>query len=86
MTADADEPITDLVRQRLRSLRQAAGYSLDALGERCGLSASSISRIETGKRSIDLDTLVALAREAGAPHLAGFAHGCTWAATAPGRP
>lgn len=54
--------MTDLVRQRLRGLRKAAGLSLDELGERAAMSASSISRIETGKRTIDLDSLVALAR------------------------
>lgn len=36
--------------------------SLDELGERAAMSASSISRIETGKRTLDLDALVALAR------------------------
>lgn len=37
------------------------GWSLDDLAERSHLSASTISRIETGKRSISLDVLLALA-------------------------
>jgi transcriptional regulator with XRE-family HTH domain len=60
-----DHAITDidnLVRTRIRSLRQALGWSLDALGERANLSPSTISRIETGKRTIGLDVLVPLAR------------------------
>ena len=50
------------VRQRLRSLRQSLGWSLDDLAERAGLSPSTISRIETGKRTVSLDVLVPLAR------------------------
>lgn len=51
-----------LVRTRLRGLRQALGWSLDTLAARSHLSASTISRIETGKRAISLDVLVPLAR------------------------
>lgn len=58
MTQDLDA----LVRQRLRSLRRAKGWSLDALAARAHLSASSLSRIETGSRRISLDQLVPLAR------------------------
>ena len=50
------------VRHRLRSLRQSLGWSLDDLAERAALSPSTISRIETGKRTISLDVLVPLAR------------------------
>jgi transcriptional regulator with XRE-family HTH domain len=56
--------ITDVeivVRTRLRSLRTTLGYSLDELGERTNLSPSTISRIETGKRTIGLDVLLPLA-------------------------
>lgn len=62
---DADHGFADidnLVRTRLRSLRQALGWSLDALGERSHLSPSTISRIETGKRTVSLDVLLPLAR------------------------
>lgn len=49
------------VRARLRSLRRTLGWSLDHLAQRSHLSASTISRIETGKRTISLDVLIALA-------------------------
>lgn len=54
--------IDGLVRTRLRSLRRAHGWSLDTLAQRSHLSASTISRIETGNRTIGLDVLVPLAR------------------------
>lgn len=59
-----DEPtdIEQVVRARLRSLRTTLGLSLDALAARSNLSASTISRIETGKRAISLDVLLPLAR------------------------
>lgn len=56
----ADE-IEQVVRQRLRALRTTLGLSLDDLAERTNLSPSTISRIETGKRTISLDVLVPLA-------------------------
>ncbi len=54
--------IETLVRTRLRSIRQSLGWSLEVLGERSHLSPSTISRIETGKRTISLDVLLPLAR------------------------
>ena len=53
--------VESAVRARLRSLRRTLGWSLDDLAQRCHLSASTISRIETGKRAISLDVLIALA-------------------------
>lgn len=50
-----------LARSRLRSLRTTLGYSLDELAGRTNLSASTISRVETGKRALGLDVLVPLA-------------------------
>jgi transcriptional regulator with XRE-family HTH domain len=58
--ADPNE-IEELVRTRLRSLRNTLGLSLDELAARTNLSASTISRVETGKRTISLDILVPLA-------------------------
>jgi DNA-binding XRE family transcriptional regulator len=58
--ADLDE-IERLVRTRLRSLRNTLGLSLDELAVRANLSASTISRVETGKRTISLDVLLPLA-------------------------
>jgi transcriptional regulator with XRE-family HTH domain len=54
--------IEQVVRTRLRSLRTTLGLSLDDLAARTRLSPSTISRVETGKRTISLDVLVPLAR------------------------
>jgi transcriptional regulator with XRE-family HTH domain len=53
--------IEQVVRTRLRSLRNALGLSLDELAARANLSPSTISRVETGKRTISLDVLLPLA-------------------------
>ncbi|HEY9555725.1 MAG TPA: XRE family transcriptional regulator [Acidimicrobiales bacterium] len=52
----------DLVRRRLRSLRQARGWTLDQLASRAHIGASTISRIETGHRRLAIDQLADLAR------------------------
>jgi transcriptional regulator with XRE-family HTH domain len=57
-----DHDIDQVVRVRLRSLRTTLGLSLDELAARTNLSPSTISRVETGKRTISLDILVPLAR------------------------
>lgn len=59
---EAPLDVEDLARARLRSLRQSLGWSLEQLAERTHLGASTISRIETGKRALTLDVLVTLAR------------------------
>lgn len=60
------EPAMDMViRERIRGLRRARGWSLDALAARCYLSPSTLSRIETGHRRIALDQLVPIARALG---------------------
>lgn len=61
MTGERSE-IEQVVRTRLRSLRTALGLSLDDLAARTNLSPSTISRVETGKRTISLDILLPLAR------------------------
>jgi transcriptional regulator with XRE-family HTH domain len=53
--------IEQVVRTRLRSLRNTLGLSLDDLAARTNLSPSTISRVETGKRTISLDVLLPLA-------------------------
>ncbi|MFE9426874.1 helix-turn-helix domain-containing protein [Kitasatospora sp. NPDC006697] len=60
-----DGDLDALVRKRIRGLRSAMGWSLDELAARCYLSASTLSRIETGSRRIGLDQLVALAKALG---------------------
>lgn len=57
-----DGDLENLVRTRLRALRVAQGWSLDAVAARAQLSPSTLSRIETGHRRLALDQLVALAR------------------------
>jgi transcriptional regulator with XRE-family HTH domain len=54
--------VEDVVRQRLRSLRTARGWTLDDLARRSNIGASTISRIETGHRRLAIDNLVDLAR------------------------
>jgi transcriptional regulator with XRE-family HTH domain len=63
MTQDGD--LDGLVRQRIRGLRAARGWSLDELAARCYLSPSTLSRIETGHRRIALDQLAPIARALG---------------------
>lgn len=45
----------------LRSLRTKKGISMKALGEQLGVSESTVSLYETGKRSPDITMLVRLA-------------------------
>jgi len=63
MTQESD--LDGLVRQRIRGLRVALGWSLDDLAARCYLSPSTLSRIETGHRRISLDQLASIARALG---------------------
>jgi transcriptional regulator with XRE-family HTH domain len=53
--------IEQVVRSRLRTLRNTLGLSLDEVASRSHLSASTISRVETGRRTISLDVLLPLA-------------------------
>jgi transcriptional regulator with XRE-family HTH domain len=61
MTQDKGE-LDSLVRNRIRALRVAQGWSLEDLAARAQLSPSSLSRIENGQRRLALDQLVDLAR------------------------
>lgn len=60
-----DLSLDTVIRQRIKGLRLAKGWSLDALAARCFLSPSTLSRIETGHRRIALDQLVPLAKALG---------------------
>ncbi|MGC4807185.1 helix-turn-helix domain-containing protein [Micromonospora sp. DT233] len=60
-----DEDLEALVRQRIRGLRVARGWSLDELAGRCLISPSTLSRIETGHRRIALDQITTIARVLG---------------------
>lgn len=61
MTQGSDE-LDTLVRQRIRALRVAQGWSLEELAVRARISQSTLSRIENGRRRLALDQLVTLAR------------------------
>jgi transcriptional regulator with XRE-family HTH domain len=63
MTQDSE--LDGLVRQRIRGLRVARGWSLEQLAARSYLSPSTLSRIETGHRRIALDQLAPIARALG---------------------
>ncbi len=65
MTQEKDGKLDGLVRQRIRGLRLAQGWSLDDLAARSYLSPSTLSRIETGHRRIALDQLTMIARALG---------------------
>ena len=60
-----DDDLDGLVRQRIRGLRSALGWSLEELAARCYLRPSTLSRIETGHRRISLDQLSSIARALG---------------------
>src|SRR6266446_4429604 len=62
VTAEGAGQIELLTRARLRGLREARGWSLDTLAARTHLSAATISRVETGKRTLSLDLLEVLAK------------------------
>src|SRR6202044_2344097 len=62
---EQDTTLDRLVRQRIRGLRVARGWSLDDLARRCHVSPSNLSRIETGHRRIALDQLTVIARALG---------------------
>lgn len=52
----------DHVGPRLRSARQAKGWTLDDLAGRAEMSTSTLSRLESGKRQASLELLVPLTR------------------------
>ncbi|MEN3267692.1 helix-turn-helix domain-containing protein [Pseudonocardia sp.] len=60
-----DLDLDSTIRQRVRGLRLARGWSLDTLAVRCFMSPSTLSRIETGHRRIAIDQLVPIARALG---------------------
>lgn len=59
------EQTESIVRQRIRGMRLARGWTLDTLAARCFLSPSTLSRIETGQQRIALEQLVAIAKALG---------------------
>ena len=53
------------IRGRLRGLREERGLSLDEVAAAAGMSPSTLSRLETGKRRLAVDHLAPLARALG---------------------
>jgi transcriptional regulator with XRE-family HTH domain len=61
MAKDDDEALSS-VGPRLRALRLARGATLNQLSERTGISVSTLSRLESGRRKPTLELLLPLAR------------------------
>ena len=57
--------VLDQVGLRLRAARKARGWTLDELAARASISASTLSRLESGKRQATLELLVPLTRQLG---------------------
>ena len=53
------------VGARLRAARNDRGWTLDDLAERAGMSPSTLSRLESGKRQASLELLLPLTRQLG---------------------
>ena len=51
--------------RRVRSIREAAGFSQEALAERSGLHRTYISSLERGHRNVGLDNILRLAAALG---------------------
>jgi aminoglycoside phosphotransferase (APT) family kinase protein len=58
----AGDPL-DGIGPRLRTLRRERGLTLEALAKDTGISVSTLSRLESGRRRPTLDLLIPLARE-----------------------
>lgn len=52
----------DAIGPRLRALRRERGLTLEALAQATGISVSTLSRLESGKRRPTLELLIPLAR------------------------
>jgi quercetin dioxygenase-like cupin family protein/DNA-binding XRE family transcriptional regulator len=52
----------DQLGPRLRDIRRDRGWTLDDLATRAGMSASTLSRLESGKRQASLELLLPLTR------------------------
>ena len=56
-----------MTANRLRALRDEAGWSQKALGERVGVSRQAINALETGKHGPSLDLAFRLCAQFGLP-------------------
>ena len=73
--------INTRIAHRIRALRDASGFSLDALAERCGVSRSNISLIERGQSSPTAVVLDKLATGLGVSVASLFEDGAAGAAS-----
>lgn len=55
----------DQVGARLRAARQSKGLTLEDVARRAGMSVSTLSRLESGKRQASLELLVPVTRQLG---------------------
>ena len=53
------------IGRRIAEIRNEVGFTQRQLAERCGLQQCHIARIETGRYSVGLDTLAAIAEALG---------------------
>lgn len=65
--ADDFDDVLDAIGPRLRAQRHRAGLTLTALAELTGIPVSTLSRLESGKRSPGLELLLPLARAYNVP-------------------
>ncbi|MFG3256522.1 helix-turn-helix domain-containing protein [Streptomyces sp. NPDC048172] len=65
MSEDDLAPVLDAVGPRLRSLRKGRGITLAQLAEETGVSLSTLSRLEAGRREPTLKLLLPLAKAYG---------------------
>lgn len=54
-----------LLGRRIRSLREAQGFSQESFAERCRLHRTYVGGIERGERNVSLDNLVKIASALG---------------------
>ncbi|MFJ4681786.1 helix-turn-helix domain-containing protein [Streptomyces sp. NPDC088789] len=67
MERGTDDEVLDAVGPQLRALRRARGITLAELSATTGVSESTLSRLESGRRRPSLELLLPLARVYGVP-------------------
>ena len=80
MRSRRDSGLTLLIERfgkNLRSLREARGFSQEALAERAGIHRTEVSLLERGGREPEIGTMLKLAAALGAP-LDELAAGIEW--------
>lgn len=82
-----NEVVLQAFGQHLRQLREARGWSQQALADEANVSKPTVYRIETARYSVTLDVLVSLAQALEIPlaELVSFAGPVPHPVAAPGR-